>query len=420
MTARQYMEAGQIVREAECPFGHGVSKEFIGPTEDGWVFRCDRKTANRHNFLAEPDRGGPCMDEAAPEDGEEEGTGMTDKDTQAGEQWCELCGHDWHPGRGCAFQDGKASCSCHWDEPAKPGEQVTWSLAGNARLASQDAQDGEWCCHEHEDRGDGFYCKLCNQRLSWGWFTDNEIARFESVPSLTARVKELEDRLACKAPVIQYDPDCDHESDPIERVLDIVVNNMRNHPRAGKSWDCQDTCWLEDLEQARAIIQAEITARAEAAEAEVQRLRAALEAAAEKLKASKDRAQVPTRSADSVIRELNDFDRREVLPVVRGLAEWRERSVRKDSTSADGEALARAAMEEATDEVAHQEAADRVQEEEQDATDWWIVAQAAEAHAQRYEQALRRVQFLLKRPRMSSYDILIEKVINAALEGGHR
>lgn len=58
-TARQYMKAGSVVREAECPFGHGSSTDFQGVSEGQWVFLCVKKHANRHNFVAEPDSKAP-------------------------------------------------------------------------------------------------------------------------------------------------------------------------------------------------------------------------------------------------------------------------------------------------------------------------------------------------------------------------
>lgn len=69
-------------------------------------------------------------------------------------------------------------------------------------------------------------------------------------------------RAECKAPVIQYDPDCDHDSDPIEKALYIVADNIVKHTMTGKHWDCRDTCWLEALEEARAIIRNELEAKA--------------------------------------------------------------------------------------------------------------------------------------------------------------
>lgn len=64
--------------------------------------------------------------------------------------------------------------------------------------------------------------------------------------------------IPCNAPVIQYDPDCDHDSDPIEKALYIVADNVAKHTMTGKHWDCQDSCWQEALTQARTIIRAQM------------------------------------------------------------------------------------------------------------------------------------------------------------------
>lgn len=64
--------------------------------------------------------------------------------------------------------------------------------------------------------------------------------------------------LKCDAPIIMYDPECDHESDPIEKALYIVANNVLKHLQTAKPWDCWDSCWQEALNEARGIIYQEI------------------------------------------------------------------------------------------------------------------------------------------------------------------
>lgn len=59
----------------------------------------------------------------------------------------------------------------------------------------------------------------------------------------------------CEAPQLGRDPDCDHESDPVERALYIVADSVARHTMSGKWWGCNDSCWLEDLARARAILE---------------------------------------------------------------------------------------------------------------------------------------------------------------------
>jgi hypothetical protein len=61
--ARQYLKAGNITREAECPEGHGMCSMFLGVTANGWLFRCKKPHSSAHLFNAEPDKTAPTNQE---------------------------------------------------------------------------------------------------------------------------------------------------------------------------------------------------------------------------------------------------------------------------------------------------------------------------------------------------------------------
>ena len=49
-------------------------------------------------------------------------------------------------------------------------------------------------------------------------------------------------------------PSCDHDSDPVDRAIYILADNLLKHFQTAKHWDCADSCWLEAVTEARAIL----------------------------------------------------------------------------------------------------------------------------------------------------------------------
>lgn len=83
----------------------------------------------------------------------------------------------------------------------------------------------------------------------------NEMLSYDDVCLRLDELDRLRERMACKSDqVIKYDPDCDHDADPIEKAMYIVADNILKHLQTAKPWDCQDACWLEALTEARKIL----------------------------------------------------------------------------------------------------------------------------------------------------------------------